>query len=60
MENPDLMARGVLLTARAAWAGFIQAARTIARDGSFADFEGLAPFAELNASFREDSKRRPL
>ena len=44
--------------ARMAWAGFIAAATTLAREGSFAGFEGAAPFAELNGFFREDSKRR--
>ena len=44
--------------ARAAWTGFMRAARTIAEDGSFRGFEGLAAFAELNNFFREDSKKR--
>ena len=45
--------------ARAAWTGFIRAAKTIAEEGSFAGFDGLMPFAELNGFFREDRKRRP-
>jgi 2-methylisocitrate lyase-like PEP mutase family enzyme len=44
--------------ARAAWGGFIRAAKTIAEDGSFAGFEGSAPFADLNGFFREDLKNR--
>jgi 2-methylisocitrate lyase-like PEP mutase family enzyme len=42
--------------ARAAWTGFIRAARTIAQDGSFAGFDGSVSFAELNGIFREDVK----
>jgi 2-methylisocitrate lyase-like PEP mutase family enzyme len=42
--------------ARAAWTGFIAAARAIAADGSFKGFEGITPFAELNGFFREDWK----
>jgi 2-methylisocitrate lyase-like PEP mutase family enzyme len=37
--------------ARAAWTGFIHAAKLIAEVGSFAGFEGLAPYAELNEFF---------
>jgi 2-methylisocitrate lyase-like PEP mutase family enzyme len=37
--------------ARAAWGAFLQAARTIADDGSFAGLDGATPFAELNAMF---------
>jgi 2-methylisocitrate lyase-like PEP mutase family enzyme len=45
---------------RAAWSGFMRAARTLASDGSFAGFDGLASFAEVNGFFREDAKdRRP-
>jgi 2-methylisocitrate lyase-like PEP mutase family enzyme len=43
--------------ARAAWGGFIRAARTIATEGRFTDFEGSISFAELNGFFREDVKR---
>jgi 2-methylisocitrate lyase-like PEP mutase family enzyme len=46
--------------ARAAWTGFIRAAKTIAEEGSFAGFDGLAPFAELNGFFRDDRTRRIL
>jgi 2-methylisocitrate lyase-like PEP mutase family enzyme len=44
--------------ARAAWTGFIAAARAIAAEGSFKGFEGITPFAELNGFFREDWKAR--
>ena len=39
---------------RAAWTGFIRAATLIARDGSFAGFDGTVPFGELNGFFRRD------
>src|SRR5262245_42455176 len=38
--------------ARAAWSGFISAAKAIADEGSFAGFDGLVSFSELNAFFR--------
>jgi 2-methylisocitrate lyase-like PEP mutase family enzyme len=38
--------------ARAAWTGFMKAARGIASDGSFDVFDGMTPYAELNAFFR--------
>lgn len=41
--------------ARAAWTGFIRAAREIAESGSFAGLDGAVPFAELNGFFEEDS-----
>jgi 2-methylisocitrate lyase-like PEP mutase family enzyme len=44
--------------ARAAWTGFIRAAKAIAEEGSFAGFDGSVPFAELNGFFREDLKKR--
>jgi len=37
--------------ARAAWGGFIRAAKLLAEQGSFAGFDGAAPGAELNALF---------
>ncbi len=37
--------------ARAAWTGFIKAAKLIADEGSFAGFEGVVPFAEINGIF---------
>ena len=44
--------------ARAAWTGFIRAAKLIADEGSFAGFDGTISFAELNGFFREDLKER--
>ena len=44
--------------ARAAWSGFLHAAKTIAEEGSFAGFDGSVTFAELNGFFREDLARR--
>ena len=44
--------------ARAAWTGFIRAAKTIAAEGSFEGFDGIVPFAELNDFFRDDRKKR--
>jgi 2-methylisocitrate lyase-like PEP mutase family enzyme len=38
--------------ARAAWSGFIRAAKAMAEEGSFAGFEGSPPFSELNSFFR--------
>ncbi len=39
--------------ARAAWTAFIRAARGIAENGSFDGFDGLVPFGDLNAFFRQ-------
>jgi len=44
--------------ARSAWGGFIRAAKAIAEDGTFEEFEHCAPFAELESFFREDLKKR--
>jgi 2-methylisocitrate lyase-like PEP mutase family enzyme len=44
--------------ARAAWGGFIRAAKAIAHEGSFAGFDGSTPYSELNTFFREDGKNR--
>jgi 2-methylisocitrate lyase-like PEP mutase family enzyme len=38
--------------ARVAWTAFIRAAKNISQEGSFADFDGLVPYAELNELFR--------
>jgi 2-methylisocitrate lyase-like PEP mutase family enzyme len=38
--------------ARAAWSGFIRAARTIAGEGRFTGLQDLIPHAELNGFFR--------
>ncbi len=39
--------------ARTAWTGFVRAAREIAEQGSFAGFDGMIPFAELNGFFQK-------
>ncbi len=44
--------------ARAAWGGFMRAARALAESGSFEGFHGAAPNAELNALFGDDLRRR--
>ncbi|MDQ2711669.1 MAG: isocitrate lyase/phosphoenolpyruvate mutase family protein [Acidobacteriota bacterium] len=44
--------------ARAAWTGFIRAAKEIAENGSFGGFDGATPYAELNGFFRQDSSKR--
>ena len=41
--------------ARAAWAGFLEAAREIARDGTFTRLTSAVPFAEINGSFTNPS-----
>ena len=38
--------------ARTAWTGFVNAAKQIAEQGSFAGFNGLIPFAEVNGFFK--------
>jgi 2-methylisocitrate lyase-like PEP mutase family enzyme len=42
--------------ARAAWTGFLRAAELIAKEGSFAGFDDLIPYAEINGFFRDDLK----
>lgn len=37
--------------ARAAWAGFLQAANRLAKEGSFEGLTWATPFAELNSMF---------
>ena len=44
--------------ARAAWTGFIRAAKLIAEEGSFVGFEGLVSGGELNEFFRKDAAER--
>jgi 2-methylisocitrate lyase-like PEP mutase family enzyme len=44
--------------ARAAWGGFIRAARQLADGGCFGGFADAAPATDLNAVFREDRKKR--
>lgn len=54
-EVADMGARRISVgsaLARAAWSGFMRAAKAIAEDGSFAGFEGLVPGTELNDLFR--------
>lgn len=59
---PDLAKLGVRRIstgsslARTAWSGFVRAARLIAEDGSFAGFDGMIPFAELNGFFQQSAK----
>jgi 2-methylisocitrate lyase-like PEP mutase family enzyme len=43
--------------ARAAWGGFMCAARQLAEDGRFASFKDAAPHDELQEFFRDDAKR---
>ncbi|HEV3330583.1 MAG TPA: isocitrate lyase/phosphoenolpyruvate mutase family protein [Bryobacteraceae bacterium] len=43
---------------RAAWTAFLHAAELIAKDGSFAGFDALIPYAEINGFFRDDRKER--
>lgn len=42
--------------ARAAWGGFIRAARALSETGSFTGFREAAAFSELNAFFATDAK----
>jgi len=44
--------------ARAAWGGFMGAAKLIAEAGSFKGFAGTPPGAELNKIFKEDMQKR--
>jgi 2-methylisocitrate lyase-like PEP mutase family enzyme len=43
---------------RAAWGGFLTAAREMASEGCFDALETATPFAELNGFFHEDRQRR--
>ena len=43
--------------ARAAWGGFMRAAKQLAEDGRFHGFMDAAPHAELQEFFRNDAKR---
>ena len=43
--------------ARAAWTGFIHAARMMAETGRFDGLEGVTPFAEINGFFEADGKK---
>src|SRR5437588_7237392 len=44
--------------ARAAWGGFMRAAKDLAEDGRFDGFKDAAPHDELNEFFRADIERR--
>jgi 2-methylisocitrate lyase-like PEP mutase family enzyme len=41
--------------ARAAWTGFMRAAETISKDGSFDGFDGTVPYADINNLFLKDA-----
>lgn len=43
---------------RAAWGGFLRAARKLASEGSFAGLSDNAPFAELNGFFQDQHKKK--
>jgi 2-methylisocitrate lyase-like PEP mutase family enzyme len=43
--------------ARAAWGGFMRAAKQLAEDGRFDGFTDAAPHSELQEFFRDDTKR---
>ena len=43
--------------ARAAWGGFLRAAKQIAEEGRFDEFANAAPGAELNKFFNEDRRK---
>ena len=64
MSLADIAALGVRRVsvggamARAAWGGFLRAARLLAEDGSFAGLADAASGPELNAFFSADSKSR--
>ncbi|HEY0369240.1 MAG TPA: isocitrate lyase/phosphoenolpyruvate mutase family protein [Chthoniobacterales bacterium] len=44
--------------ARAAWGGFVRAAKTLAEEGTFEGFADAAPFADLNGFLRDDMQKR--
>jgi hypothetical protein len=44
--------------ARVAWAGFVQAAETIAKGGFFSGLATSVPAVDLNGFFRKDSQER--
>jgi 2-methylisocitrate lyase-like PEP mutase family enzyme len=64
LKVSDLAAMGVRRVsvgsslARAAWTGFIRAAKEIADDGNFAGFAGAVPYRELNGFFQKDFAER--
>ena len=64
MTMADLAALGVRRVsvgstlARVAWSAFMKSAQALAGEGSFANFEGVTAFAEINGFLREDLKGR--
>jgi len=44
--------------ARAAWTGFLNTAKQIAGEGSFAGFGSIVPFGEIDGFFGADAKKR--
>lgn len=59
-ELADLGVRRISLgsaLSRAAWGGFVRAARALIEQGSFAGLDGSAPFAELDSVFTQHSGR---
>lgn len=64
LKIADLAAMGVRrisvgsALARAAWTGFIRAAKKIADEGNMEGFEGSVPFAELDGFFQKDFMER--
>jgi 2-methylisocitrate lyase-like PEP mutase family enzyme len=46
------------MLARAAWTRFMEVAKDIATEGRFTSVDGITPFAEINALFRDDLKAR--
>ncbi len=63
LTMPDAAALGVRRVsvggalARAAWGGFMRAAKQLAEDGRFDGFTDAAPHSELQELFRDDTKR---
>ncbi|MGC1872954.1 MAG: isocitrate lyase/phosphoenolpyruvate mutase family protein [Acidobacteriaceae bacterium] len=64
LKIADLAAMGVRRVsvgsalARAAWTGFVRAAKKIANEGSMEGFEGSMPFSELEDFFQKDFAER--
>lgn len=46
--------------ARAAWTGFMRAAKTLKSDGSFAGLADLAPYSDINDFLAEDLRKRGI
>jgi 2-methylisocitrate lyase-like PEP mutase family enzyme len=62
-ELADLGVRRVSVgsaLARAAWTGFLNAAKTLARENSMAGLDNITPFSELNNFFRKDQAQRAI